>query len=204
MTQIMHTVTTDDEFSPPERYESVRFVIRSYFPDDAPLCAEALNASYDHIAPFLTWARPYTSVKEAKRIARTFRERYVLNQDYILAVLNPDETLWLGSSGYHLREGGLENQSAEIGMWIRKDASGQGLGTLLLCDLLTWGFSEWPWERLSWRCNARNIASRRTAEKAGMVLEGRLRAYYRQANGSRDDMLCFSALRSEWRDPRNS
>ncbi|MDF1512580.1 MAG: GNAT family protein [Anaerolineae bacterium] len=152
---------------------------------------------------FLPWARPINSVADTEEIVSRFRSAYLDNKDFVLAILNVDETLWLGSSGFHLREGGLDNRSAEIGMWIRKDRSGQGLGTNLLCDLLNWGFTEWPWERLSWHCNVRNIASRRTAEKAGMVLEGQLRAYYRQSDGSRDDMLTFAALRGEWRDPRS-
>ena len=203
MTNIIETSANDDFFIPPERCETEHFVIRSYLPGDALLCSEALNSSYDHIVKFLYWAKPHTSVNDAEKIARRFRARYLLNQDYVLAVLNTDETLWLGSSGFHLREGGLVNRSAEIGMWIRKDAAGQGLGTHLLCDLLTWGFTKWPWERLSWRCNERNTASRRTAEKAGMVFEGRMRGKSRQPDGSRDDILYYSALRSEWQDPRD-
>jgi RimJ/RimL family protein N-acetyltransferase len=202
MTQSVNTSDMDVYFIPPERFETEYFVIRSYLPGDSLLCAEALNTSYDHIVAFLEWARPHTSINQAEKTARVFRAHYLLNQDYALAVLNTDETRWIGSSGYHLREGGMENRSAEIGMWIRKDVSGQGLGTRLLCDLLTWGFTTWPWERLSWRCNQRNIASRRTAEKAGMVLEGRLREKSRQSDGTRDDMFYFSALRSEWQDPR--
>jgi RimJ/RimL family protein N-acetyltransferase len=189
-------------FIPPERCVTEHLVIRSYMPGDGQLCSEALNASYDHLSPFMRWAQPFTSVSDAERIARAFRARYLLNEDYVLAILDRDETKWMGSSGFHLREGGLENRSAEIGMWIRKDASGRGLGTHLLCELIIWGFSKWPWERLSWRCNVRNNASRRTAEKAGMILEGRLRGKSRQPDGSRDDELYFSALRSEWRDPR--
>ena len=202
MTHIEKTNMDETYFLPPERLVTTHFVIRSYLPGDATLSVEALNASSDHIVAFLPWARPHTTVNQAEKVARSFRARYLLNQDYALAVLNPDETLWLGSSGFHLREGGFDNLSAEIGMWIRKDASGRGLGTQLLCDLLAWGFSTWPWERLSWRCNERNFASGRTAEKAGMVFDGRLRAYSRQPDGTRDDMLYFSALRSEWQDPR--
>ncbi len=193
-----------DFFIPPEYLKSQLFVVRSYLPGDGNLCTEALNSSYDHLFPFLNWARPYTSISEAEKKARNFRARYLTNQDYALAVLDSDEKVWLGSSGYHLRGRGLENLSAEIGMWIRKDAAGQGLGTHLLCDLLGWGFTVWPWERLVWHCNERNIASRRTAEKAGMVLEGRLRGQYRQPDGSRDDLLSFSALRMEWQDPRST
>ena len=204
MTRIDETSADDKLFIPPERCLTERFIIRSYLPGDGFLSSEALNSSYEHIVRFLSWARPHTTVDQAEKTARAFRARYLLNQDFVLAVLNTDETRWLGSSGFHLREGGLENRSAEIGMWIRKDVSSQGLGTQLLCDILTWGFTKWTWERLSWRCNIRNSASRRTAEKAGLILEGQMRAKSRQSDGSRDDELYFSALRSEWQDPRSS
>lgn len=203
MTRSESITSIENVFIPPERYLTERFVIRSYMPGDANLYCEAVNSSYEHLITFLPWACPRTSLNDAEKLARRFRAHYLLNQDYVLAILNIDETVWLGSSGFHLREGGLKSLSAEIGMWIRKDAAGQGLGTHLLCDLLTWGFSVWPWERLSWVCNLKNNASRRTAEKAGMVLEGQMRQFYREKDGLREDRLCFSALRSEWQDPRS-
>jgi RimJ/RimL family protein N-acetyltransferase len=107
----------------------------------------------------------------------------------------------LGSTGFHLREGDLSNRSAEIGMWIRASHAQQGLGTAALRAMLRWGFEAWPWERLSWRCDGRNIASQRTAEKAGMVREGVLRGHRRlsseeEASG-RENTICYALLRTE-------
>lgn len=182
----------------PERYVTDRFVIRCYRPGDGPMMAEAVNDSYEHLKTFMPWAKPDQSDEESEQLARSFRGRYLLAEDFVLGIFSPDEYQVLGGTGYHLREGGLDNRSAEIGMWIRATQAGQGLGTEVLRALIRWGFSAWPWERLSWRCSSLNHASRRTAEKSGMTLEGTLRARTRLPDGSREDMLTFAILRSEW------
>ena len=185
-------------FFAPERLVTDGFTVRSYLPGDGALLAEAVNVSYDHLKAFMPWAQPHTEVTQAEQTVREWRARYLLATDFVLGIFAPDGRRLLGSSGFHLRGGTLENRAAEIGMWIHVDAAGQGLGTQALRAILEWGFVEWPWERLTWHCDARNVASRRTAEKAGMVYEGRLRGRYREADGTRRDALCFGALRGEW------
>ncbi len=186
-------------FPAPEQHRTEHFLLRTYYPGDGPLLADATNHSYEHLRPFLPWALPYQSNDDAEMLVRRFRARYLTAEDFTLGIFSLNGSQLLGGTGYHLREGaGLKNQSAEIGMWIRASAARQGVGTAVLRALLRWGFTEWPWERLSWRCVARNQASQRTAQKAGLVQEGRLRAYERQPDGSRDDMIYFSILREEW------
>jgi RimJ/RimL family protein N-acetyltransferase len=104
-------------------------------------------------------------------------------------------------TGYHLREGPLQSGNAEIGMWIRAGSAHQGLGTRVLQALLRWGFAEWPWQRISWRCNGTNLASQRVAERAGMRKEGVLRSHRVTPDGSREDTVCYAALRGEWLEP---
>ncbi len=191
----------EEPFFAPDRLVTDDFTIRSYMPGDGPLMAEAVNASYDHLKAYMPWAQPHTGVAQAEKTIRTMRGKYLLSTEFVLGIFAPNNGRLLGSSGFHLRHGGLESGIAEIGMWIRVDAAGQGLGTHALCAILEWGFTEWPWERLVWHCDARNIASRRTAEKAGMLYEGRMRGVYPQSDGTRQDSLCFGALRGEWRRP---
>lgn len=186
-------------FVAPERLETRDFVIRCYFPGDGALLADAISTSYEHLNTFMDWAKPNQSVQESEDIVRKARGRYLAGEDFMFGIFAPDESRLLGGSGFHLREwNGLPNRSAEIGMWIRGDAAGQGLGTRVLRALLTWGFVEWPWERLAWRCDGRNVASQRVAEKAGMQREGILRAHRRFNDGSRQDTYCYAILKDEW------
>lgn len=188
-----------ENFIPPERWSTDGFVIRSYYPGDGALLAEAVNSSYEHLKTFMLWAKPHQSVEASERVVRRARARYLQNEDFMLAIFNPNESRLVGGSGLHLREGPLKNRSAEIGMWIRADAAGQGLGTSVLLALSEWAFTQWPFERLAWRCDGRNVASQRTAEKVGFQREGILRAYRRLESGARADMYCYALLRDEWR-----
>lgn len=187
-----------DYLAAPERWEAEGFLLRSYQPGDGPLLQEATNSSFAHLSPWMPWATSEQSAEAAERLAREFRGRWLLASDFTLAVLDPREERLLGGCGFHLRDGGLALKSAEIGMWIRGSAAGQGLGTQVLSALLSWGFGAWGWERLTWRCDARNLASRRTAEKAGLRLEGTLRSNERGVDGALRDTLLFGGLASEW------
>jgi RimJ/RimL family protein N-acetyltransferase len=187
-----------EPFFAPDHYVTDEFTVRSYVPGDGPLLAEAVNASYDHLKRFMVWAKPHTEDVEAENTVRRFRGEYLLSTNFVLGIFSPDNKRLLGGSGFHLREGELSNRAAEIGMWIRVDAAHKGLGPRVLRAILTWGFSEWPWERLTWRCNEENVASRRTAEKSGMQFEGRFRANVRLPDGTRETTLYFAALKGEW------
>lgn len=186
----------------PEKLETERFTVRSYLPGDGPLLAEATDASYRHLRRFMPWAKETLPAIEARRIAREFRGRFLLASDFPLAVVAPDGSRFLGSTGFHLREGSLNDRIAEVGMWIRANEAGRGLGTEVLVEVLRWGFDEWPWEVIFWRCSTQNHASIRTAEKAGMAREGVLRRRLAVRDEGYHDMALFSATRCDWRAPR--
>ena len=91
-------------------------------------------------------------------------------------------------------------------MWVAAGYAGQGLATRVLGLMLEWGFGEWGWERLTWQCDTRNVASARVAEKQGMVREATLRSDALDVEGRRRDTYLFALLRPEWlarqgRDP---
>jgi ribosomal-protein-alanine N-acetyltransferase len=83
-------------------------------------------------------------------------------------------------------------------MFIRASEAGRGLGTRVLASLLEWGFGEWPWLRLSWRCDQQNKASIRVAEKAGLRLEGVLRGQHAAVGEGRCDTACYALTKWEW------
>ena len=182
----------------PERYVQPTFVVRCRRPGDGAQVAEAINASYEHLKTFMGWATAEQSVERSEQLSREFYSKWLQAKDFPLALWDREEARILGGSGYHLREGPLELGNAEIGMWIRADAAGRGLGTAVLRALLHWGFTEWPWLRLSWRCSNANTASQRVAEKAGMRREGVLRSHAVDPGGLRRDTVCYAMLRDEW------
>jgi len=185
-------------FRAPERTASASFVIRCYRPGDGAAVHEAVTASFDHLEPWMPWVDREQTLAQTEGLMRSFRARYLIGEDFVLGVWTPDEARLLGGTGFHLREGGLETHQAEIGMWIRAQEVGRGLGTAVLRHMLRWGFDEWGFLRLSWRCSADNLASQRLAERAGMAWEGVLRGQHDEVSGGRCDTVCFGALAGEW------
>jgi len=156
----------------PDRLRTDFALIRCYRPGDGPALAEAVNASYEHLRRYMPWARQHRTPRQMEEVARRFRGRWLLAEDFALGVFAPDERRLLGGSGFHLHGRELAGYEAEIGMWIRAEEAGQGLGSQLLGALLAWGFTAWPWRKLIWNCAPDNAASRALAESCGMAWQG--------------------------------
>ena len=107
-----------------------------------------------------------------------------------------DQWEHIGSAGYH----GIDwrNRSAEIGIVIgEKRYWNQGLGTEVVHLLLQHGFETLNLRRVFLRVFEDNPRAQRAYEKAGFVLEGRLRqAEYRR--GTYRDVRLYSVLQEEW------
>jgi RimJ/RimL family protein N-acetyltransferase len=184
-------------FIAPSRLETPDFTVRTYERGDGAALTQAVEPSYDHLRPWLRWPRPTQPVHESEVLVRRFLADHLTNRDHTLGIWSPDGSRLLGGTGFHLRGRPLADRVGEIGMWIRVDAAGQGLGSAVLRAMLRWGFTDWPFERLEWRCDARNTASARTAEAAGMPLEGRLRGDTAEAGDGRRTTLVFGLTRAD-------
>jgi ribosomal-protein-serine acetyltransferase len=183
----------------PEKYEAPEFIIRGYQPGDGPLLFEAVDTSREHLSTYMPWVDFHKTVEDSERFARQSRGHYLLADEFSLAVFSPDGQRLLGGTGYHLRWGNLATRTAEVGMWIRADAAHQGLGPKVLKAIIEWGFTGWPWLKLIWRCNVENIASLRTAEKAGMLQEGLIKGdTFDHYSDRRRDTLYYGITKDEW------
>jgi RimJ/RimL family protein N-acetyltransferase len=63
----------------------------------------------------------------------------------------------------------------EVGFWCRPSARGQGVVPQAVAVVCRWAFAELGAARIEWRAEVGDWPSRRTAEKAGFVVEGVLR-----------------------------
>src|SRR4051812_31453647 len=187
-------------FIAPMTFTSDGMTLRAYRPGDGPALQIATTSSYEHLRPWMPWAMPEDSAEAAEVRCRRFAARYLLNEEFVLGIWVGEQLA--GGTGFHLRSAPLALQTAEIGMWIRGSYAGHGLGTHALHAMLTWGFEEWGWQRLSWHCDTRNLASASVARKNGLLLEGTLRSDALDVEGRRRDTFVFSMLRDEWNKPR--
>lgn len=190
-------------FVAPDRLEGDGFVLRSYLPGDGQALLDAKAGSYEHLRPWMPWAKQDETLEENTELARTFRAKYLLGeQDWVIGVFSPDESTLLGGTDFRVFPGTeVDDGVGEVGMWIAAEHAGAGLGTRVLVAMLAWGLSDaWPWHRLTWRCDSANTASRRVAEHAGMSLEGTMAGDACFRNGRRDTLL-FGAVAGRWRAP---
>jgi ribosomal-protein-serine acetyltransferase len=187
-----------ENFTAPRSTTADGLTIRPYRPADAEALCHATGASDDHLRRFLPWANTTQTVEESEALIASFVANDEAGTDFVLGIWREGDGVLLGGCGYHLREGPLEGGCAEIGMWVAGAHAGQGVGKRALAQLLRWGFTEWPWLRLSWQCSAENAASIRCAEANGMVHEGTLRGQYEPVSGGRRDTMCFGRLKEAW------
>lgn len=160
--------------NPAYRIETERLVVRCYQPSDAQLLAESVRESVEHLKPWMPWAhsepRPFEEIlKSVKR----FRGKFDLNQDYVYAIFNPEETKLLGGTGLHTR---LGDKELEIGYWIHKDHVNQGLVSEATAALVKVAFEIVHIHRVEIHCDPVNLASASIPRKLGFTHEGTLRA----------------------------
>ena len=181
----------------PNAHETPHFTIRAYRPGDARALHRAKQRSYEHLKPWMPWAQEAQgSLADDEALVDSWVDSWQAGKDFLLSIWSPGGD-YLGGTGFHPGPYGLKGGVAEIGLWIVAEEAGQGLGTEVLVALLAWGFHDWPWQRLFWRCNSRNVASRRVALKAGMVHEGTHRSEYEPATGRRRDTEVYARARPD-------
>ena len=91
------------------------------------------------------------------------------------------------------------NKVIEIGStWIGKQFQGTGLNTNMKFLMLQYAFEEMGFEKVAFRIDERNKASRKAVEKLGAQLEGILRANVYLLDGFKRNTCCYGILKEEW------
>jgi RimJ/RimL family protein N-acetyltransferase len=158
----------------PYRIETDRLVLRCWEPRDAVALKEAVDASLDHLRPWMPWAQHEPqSLDEKVALLRRFRGQFDLDEQYVYGVFDRDDSRVLGGSGLHPREG--DGASLEIGYWIRADATRRGLATEVTAVLTRVAFELCGVERVDVRVDPPNERSRGVPRKLGFVEEATLR-----------------------------
>lgn len=183
--------------TPPYRIETERLVIRCYEPDDAPLLKSAVDASVEHLRPWMPWARfePQT-LDEKIELCRRFRGQFDLDQNYVYGIFSPDENELIGGAGFHPRS---DEGSLEIGYWVAAGALGQGIATEVTAVETRVGFEVCGLDRIDIQVEPRNERSLRIPRKLGFTEEGTLRRRLEPSDDGepRRDSVVFSMLREE-------
>ncbi|HEX6038344.1 GNAT family protein [Longimicrobium sp.] len=181
---------------PAYRIHTPRLVIRCWSPADAPLLADAITASVEHLRPWMPWVHSEPEELETKvQRLRSFRAKFDQDEDYIYALFSPDEREVLGGTGLHPRVG---TDALEIGYWISAPHVGRGLATEAAAALTRVAFEVNGVERMEIRCDPANVRSAAVPAKLGYTHEATLRARVIGGDGALQPGMIWTLLRDEY------
>ncbi len=114
-------------------------MIRCWDPADAPLLKEAIDASLEHLRPWMTWAvAEPTTLEQKAELLRTFADQFARGEDADLRHLRAQPKT--ASSAAPACTRACAEDAREIGYWIRADAIGRGLASESTAALTRVGF----------------------------------------------------------------
>lgn len=181
---------------PAYRIVASRTVIRCWQPADAVLLKEAVDASIEHLLPWMPWANDEPTDLTAK-IARlrTFRGKFDLGQDFVYGIFDREETRVLGGTGLHTRLGA---GAREIGYWIRADAINRGLATEVSAALTKVAFEVDHVRRVEIHCAPNNVRSAAVPAKLGYRHEATLRERVDRGGETPGDVMIWSIFADQY------
>jgi N-acetyltransferase len=99
----------------------------------------------------------------------------------------------------------IKDKRLEIGWtWLGKKFMGTGLNKECKFLLLQYAFEHLKFERVEFKTDVLNKASRRALQKIGAKEEGILRSHTLMHDGRRRDTIYYSMLSNEWKEIKRS
>ncbi|MFD7136056.1 GNAT family N-acetyltransferase [Streptomyces sp. NPDC059894] len=166
-----------------------RLVLRPVGPQDTPAVHTA--AQDPDIQRWTTIPSPYLPEHARAFIEEVAPAGWADGTLFTFGVFLPDGTL-VGVNSLMMRSLG----TAEIGYWTTKEHRGRGYTTEAARTASRWAFTDLAVDRVEWRAEVGNTASRAVAEHAGFTLEGTLRSAI-DNKGVRRDCWVGSLLPSD-------
>lgn len=177
------------------RIETPRLVVRCWSPKDAPLVKAAIDASLEHLRPWMPWiAHEPQSIDEKVELLKKFRALFDRGEDFVYGIFDKGETEVLGGTGLHARVG---PQAEEIGYWIAAKHAGKGYAQEAASALTQVSLRAHKMVRVEIHCSPRNHASANVPRKLGYLHEATLRARLVEVDGTYGERMIWTMLPSE-------
>ncbi|MFA6408837.1 MAG: GNAT family protein [Gammaproteobacteria bacterium] len=164
--------------------------IRPYNSTDAKAMHEAVEASIEHLLNYLPCFQNH-SLPEIQGIVDACIEVWKKNEQFFFVIYQVDDGRFLGSvSVDHID---WPNRFANIGYWVRKDATCKGVATIATELAAQFAFQKLYANRIELIIEVTNVASQKVALKVGCkqdaVLQDRI-VNHNRAN----DAIMYSLL----------
>lgn len=173
-----------------------RLLLRTWRIDDAPVMSAAIEASVDHLRPWMAWAadEPIT-LRTRVEVIRGMVCGWEEGREAIYGVFVGDTVV--GGCGLHRRGG---PQTLEIGYWVHVDHVRHGYATELSAALTDAAFGIGGIDRVEIHHDKANVASRGVPAKLGFRFVGD-RPNAKKAPGEVGVDCTWAATRGEWNPP---
>ena len=180
---------------PAYRLLTPRLCIRCWNPGDAAALKTAVEASREHLNPWMPWAHEETSLQDQIDRLRQVRAQFDQGQDFTFGIFNRDESLVLGSTGLHTR---LGSHAREIGYWVHVDHVGKGYATETAAALTKVAFELEGLDRVEIHCDPANLGSAAIPKKLGYTLEATLARRTHWPNGKVEDSMIWTLFAADY------
>ncbi len=171
--------------------------IQLRFPEiaDAPKVAEAVRESMAEVGAWMDWCTPDYGLEAAASWLRRAEEDRLRGLASEFLIVDADGDV-LGSCGVN----GIDqaNRHGNLGYWVRTSATGQGIATRAVEQVMEYAFTRTDLERLEVLVAKDNAASHRVARAVDARREGLLERRLR-IHGVFHDAVMYALLRSRWR-----
>jgi ribosomal-protein-serine acetyltransferase len=151
-----------------------------------------MDRARETVDPWIPWASISSDLDSARATLQRYADKQAADKGRLYGIWL-DGTL-VGGVMFVSFDAAWGN--AEVGCWLEPSATGRGLVTAAIRQLLDWAFTTRGLTRIEWHCRPDNEASSSVARRVGMKLEGTLRQNY--AWNGRHDTEIWAVLSSEW------
>jgi RimJ/RimL family protein N-acetyltransferase len=148
--------------------------LRPMAAEDAPELHAAIHESLAEVNPWLPNLHAGLTVDDVRAFAALTAQEWANGTSYHQVIVEEPEGRLLGGIG--LTQINRTHLFANVYYWIRTSAAGRGAASQAVRQLAPWAFTHVGLVRLEILMATGNTASQRAAEKAGAVLEARLRS----------------------------
>ncbi len=187
---------------PPTELETERLLLRRFSRRDVFSLDDGVRASLPELHQWLPWARLDYTKSDAAAFIRESMAAWKEDRawDYSIRMLD--------DLGRHMGNISIWTTSklgkvAEIGYWVRSDATSQGIATEATRCLVHLAFDELGYHKVTLRIAVGNDPSDRVAQKLGFTREGVLREEL-LIRGNWVDHTLWSLLEREYRNLKRS
>lgn len=135
---------------------------------DAPALYKVVDQNRDHLKTFLPWAETMTSVEEEAAFLKQVLALVAEGKALFFLIYKRDQLIGM----IDLHAWNEKVRKAEVGYWLAKKETGQGITTATVRKFCDIAFTDYALNQLELRANVLNAGSNGVAEKSGFRFVG--------------------------------